>query len=586
MHRGCFGWTPTPPPAVRRTPRPGPARVCVCFLFLAGSGRPAPRARSGAPQLFLVPLWLSALLARSVPCVFCFFFLVRARVVSRFLWFPAPGALGLGTGFAFFSSSRLSALRALSLFFCPAWPLATPWCLVLPPPPTSFVSGWFRRCHSVSPLFFFSACARVVSGFFRFPAPGALGLGAVFCLLCGPPASRLSVRSLLFLCHVWPLVAPWWLLPPPPPCRLVLRSFSFFSLCAPVNSGFLRFPAPGALSLGAVRCLLCWPPASRLSVRSRLFRASRLAVGCSPMVAAPPPLLCLAVFVASAQCCVPCVVLCCVSRVAVLRVVSPGVVLLCAVLFCCARLVPLLVVPCPLVLPVALGPCALRRSVLRCSPALCVFCRCVVVCAVVRRSALCCVCPWVLCCAFPVLLALCGTVLRCAGAVALCCSCGVCCCWRPVLWCAAVCCAVSFGVLWCTAGSGGPWLSAGAVLWRTAVRFALLVVLVCVFSLCVRCCVAMRVVLFGSGCVCAVVGATCCGVSLCVVVSPWVFCGVMVPLWCVVVSCCAVRCPVVSCALCCVLRCSAALRCCNGGLCCAVVCAAGVCFSFYGLFLC
>ena len=30
-------------------------------------------------------------------------------------------------------------------------------------------------------------------------------------------------------------------------------------LCAPVVSGFLWFPAPGALGLGAVRCLLCWP---------------------------------------------------------------------------------------------------------------------------------------------------------------------------------------------------------------------------------------------------------------------------------------------------------------------------------------
>ena len=197
-----------------------------------------------------------------------------------------------------------------------------------------------------------------------------------------------------------------------------------------------------------------------------------------------------------------------------------------------------------------------------------------------------CVCPWVLCCAFPVLLALCGAVLRCAGALALCCSCGACCCWRPVLWCAAVCCAVSFGVLWCGAGSGGPWLSAGAVLWPPALRFALLVLLVCVLSLCVRCCVALRVVLFGSGCICAVVGASCCCVSLCVVVSPWAFCGVVVPLWCVVVSCCAVRCPVVSCALCRVLRCCAALRCCAGGLCCAVVCAAGVCFSFCPLFLC
>ena len=58
-------WTPTPPLAGRRTPRPGPARVRVCLSFLAGSGGPASRARSGAPHLFLWPLWLSAVLGRS-----------------------------------------------------------------------------------------------------------------------------------------------------------------------------------------------------------------------------------------------------------------------------------------------------------------------------------------------------------------------------------------------------------------------------------------------------------------------------------------------------------------------------------------
>ena len=87
MHRGCFVWTPTPPLAGWRTPRPGPARVCVCLLFLAGSGRPTSRARSGAPLLFLWPLWLSALLGRSVPCVFFFFFFsfpVRAPGLFKF----------------------------------------------------------------------------------------------------------------------------------------------------------------------------------------------------------------------------------------------------------------------------------------------------------------------------------------------------------------------------------------------------------------------------------------------------------------------------------------------------------------------
>ena len=76
----------------------------------------------------------------------------------------------------------------------------------------------------------------------------------------------------------------------------------------------------------------------------------------------------------------------------------------------------------------------------------------------------------------------------------------------------------------------GPVLPCGAVLWRPAVRFSLLVVLVRVLSLCVRCCVALRVVLLRAGLIGAVVGAPCCAVSLCVVVSPLAFCGVVVLL--------------------------------------------------------
>ena len=496
-----FGFRPRVPWAL--------ALCVVCLVGLALLGPPCALATFVLRAWLLVVAWwlpppppfcVSRFFLPPLRCL-CFFFLVRAPVVSRFLW------------------SVLGARCPPPFFFCPA-------------------------------------CAPVVFCFLWFPAPGAPGLGAVFCLLCGPPASRLSVRSPLFLCLTWPLVAPWWLLPPPP-LLLGAPFFFFFALCDPVVSGFLRYPAPGALGLSAARCLLGWPTASQALRAFSPLSCLPSGRWLLPGGCCPPP-FCVSWFsslplgaVCRVLCCAVCPGLRCCA--ALLRVVSPGVVLLCAVLVCCARSVPLLVVPCPLVLPVALGPCALRRCVLRCSPALCVFCRCVVVCAVVRRSALCCVCPWVLCCAFPDLSALCGAVLRFAAALALCCSCGACCCWRPVLWCAAVCCAVSFGVLWCSAGSGGPWLSAGAVLWRPAVRFPLLVVLVCVFSLCVRCCVALRVVFFGFGWVCAVVGASCCGVSLCVVVSPWAFCGVVVLLWCVVVSCCAVRCPVLSCALCCVL---------------------------------
>ena len=92
----------------------------------------------------------------------------------------------------------------------------------------------------------------------------------------------------------------------------------------------------------------------------------------------------------------------------------------------------------------------------------------------------------------------------------------------------------------------GAVLPCGAVLWRPAVGFPLLVVLVCVLSLCVRCCVALSVVLFGAGSVCAVGSASCRGVSLCVVVSPLALCDLVVVLWCVVVSCSAGLCSLVT----------------------------------------
>ena len=498
-----------------------------------------------------------------------------------------------------------------------------------------------------------------------------------------------------------------WLLfggcsPAPPPLfvsrfsslLLVALVFFFSSSSSSVRPRCLQLSlvsGPGCPGPRRSRCLFCWPSASGLSVRLSLFRAFLLAVGCSRVVAAPPPPFVSRGFRSCRS--VPCAVLCCASLGAVL----PGVVLRSfGAAACCA--VPSGAVRRPGALcSAALCSAVFPRAV--CS-VLCVFCRGAVVRAVVRRSALCCVCLGVLCCAFPVLSVLCGAVLRCAGALALCCSCVACCCWRLVLWCAAVCCAVSCGVPWCGAGSGGPWLSAGGVfrcrcpclaawsasLWlvwfavapcfpvscsvvlccrvvlcccallsccgAVGACFALLwaVVLCCVvllvgcavfgpvvvsvccgallLALCVPCllrsvrcgallcwlwcpaslcrvlwrcavvwCCAVVLccrfaVLFvfalpscglscGACVVCAVVGASCCGVSLCVVVSPWAFCGVVVLLWCVVVSCGAVRCPVVSCALCRVLRCRAALRCCAGWLCCAVVCAAGVCFVLF-----
>ena len=384
----------------------------------------------------------------------------------------------------------------------------------------------------------------------RCPCRSSLPWRCALVVFLGLPLPGSSCARASFVSPARSLAALWWFLPPPPLPFLCLGFLSlllgalvffFFSspspLCAPVVSSFLWFPAPGALGPGAVRCLLCWPSASRLSVRLSLFRAFRLAGGCSPVVAAPPP-----PFLSrgsrgcrSVLCAVCCVVLCVPWCGAAPRCCALCPAVLCCPVLCCACWVPLLVAPCLLALPVALGPCALRRCVLRCSPVLRVFCRGAVVRAVVRRSALCCVCPGVLCCAFPVLSALCGAVLRCAGALALCCSCGACCCWRLVVWCAVVRCWVWWPVVFC-------W-------WRVSVLMSL----------------SGRVVCF------PVVGVVCCGALL----SCVVFCGAVLSrgavLLCsaVVLRCCwGLLCPPVGCRA--VLCCAVGCLCCflpGGGVC-------------------
>ena len=310
VHQGCFVWTPAPPLEGRRTPHPGPVRVCVCLLFLAGSGGLASRARFGAPHLFLWPFCLSALLGP-----------LRAGIAPVLvLSLPSPPP-----SFFFRFSVVVSLAPPLSLAFFgfrPRVPLALALCvvcfvglallgspcalasLVLPGRWLLFgglLTPFVSRCccrRSVRCLFFyfFLWAPSLSSAFssFRPRVPLALAL----CFVCFGslrlPGSPCALAS--FVCPAWPLLSPWWLLPSPPPPFCVSRFsslprgapfFFLLALCAAVVSCFLWFPAPGALSLSAVRFLLCWPPASQLSVRSRLFRAFRLAVGCSLVVAAP-----------------------------------------------------------------------------------------------------------------------------------------------------------------------------------------------------------------------------------------------------------------------------------------------------------
>ena len=337
--------------AVPATPGWGPLAAVVCGVWCVGG---VPR-HSWRRFLCATPRhsWLGFAAAggeRSPPllagvrwrrwCVVC----VRVRaLLGRVGRAGLPGAFWCASPFP---------LAALS--FCFAWP-----------PP-----GW--GCPSL-----FRCCCRSSLVFFSFSASRCLALRALAPRLC-PPLGR----WLLFGgCSPAPL----------PFCvsrfsSLLLGAlvfFVFFSLlllpvCAPVVSGFLWFPAPGALGLGAVRCLLCWPSASRLSVRLSFFRAFRLVVGCSRVAAAPPPLL-LHGFRSCRS--VLCAVLCCASLAAVLRRAAARCVARCCAVVCCVALVW-----CRCLLRRALwrcpSPCALRRCVLRCSPALCALC---CVCFVVAR---------------------------------------------------------------------------------------------------------------------------------------------------------------------------------------------------------
>ena len=370
------------------------------------------------------------------------------------------------------------------------------------------------------------------------PLPFLVALALCFGCFSRPPAAWLFVCSRLVCVSRLAVGCSLVVSPPPPFCVSQFSSllpgalvFFFFFFCffffsfpcapplSPAFSGF-RPRVPLASALGVVCFVGLLLLGSPCACPSFLLSAWLLA---APWwLLPPPPPFCLAVFVAAARCCVPCAVRpgvrCCA---ALLRVVSSGVVLSCAVLrsfgaaACCAVHSGAARRPgalCSAALCFAVFP----RAV---CPVLCVFCRGAVVRAVVRRSALCCVCSGVLCCAFPVLSALCGAVLRCAGALALCCSCGACCWWRLVLWCAVVRCWLWWPVVVC-------W-------WRDSVSLSL----------------SGRVVCF------PVVGVVCCGALL----SCVVFCGAVLSRGAV-------------------LLCSAVmLRCCWGLLCPPVGCRAVLC---------
>ena len=468
-------------------------------------------------------------------------------------------------------------------------------------------------------------------------APSGLGLPLSLSLLLPflvgcfsrPPAAWLAPRLCLPLGRL--LLFGGCSPAPPHLCvwrfsSLLLVAFVFFfffpSSSSSVRPRCLRLSlvsGPGCPGPRRLRCLFCWPSASRLSVRLSLFRAFRLAVGCSRVVAAPPPPPCVARFSFLPLGAVCRVVLCGPGCGAAPRCCVLCRPVLCCRVLCCARLVPLLVAPCPLALPVALGPCALRRCVLRCPPALCALCCvCFVVawwCVLLFAALPCAVCVSG-CCAVrslrsPFCAVLCFAVLvrsRCAVRVvravagAWCCGALLCVVLFPVVCRGAVlglvtrgCLLVAcFGVVvpvwprgllpcgWC----GLLWCSAFlcCVLWCCAVAWC------CAVVLCCRVAVLLGLALPSCGTSCCAV--LCCWLAVLFLARWWCLRAVVLfssrcafPVFsalCAAVPCCAGCGALLPCgSLCRVLRCRAVLRCCAGWLCCAVVCAAGVCFVLF-----
>ena len=335
----------------------------------------------------------------------------------------------------------------------------------------------------------------------------------------------------------------------------------------------MRFPAtPG---WGPPAVVVCGSPPLLAGAR-RLWRCvSRmgvfLVVCVCPWVPFPLVLVCVllcpAVFVASARCCVPCVVLCCVSRVAVPRSAAARCVARCCAVVRCVVLLRSVGAPARLAVPSG----APRRPGALCFAALCfaVFPR--AVCVLSLRGGVCCCSPlcFVLCvslgavrcvpcplrsvrcraslcwCACVVLFVWCVLLLT-PGAVV---RCRVLCCF---LWCAVVRCWVWWPVVvcWCRAVAPCcPFCFAGGVG-------------LCLFPVCaVLCCAARRVVRFRLRlrcCWCLVLWRVpvCCGVSLGVL-----RCGGAALVCRGVLLCCALSCGVLRPVLCRAVPCCLAVLC-------------------------
>ena len=360
---------------------------CVLFVLLApcglsprlcvSPGLGCPPVVAAPPPSFCVSRFLFPLLG-ALRFVVYFFLLLSAPPLSlAFSGFrpQVPSAFAL----CLFFTSGLSALCARTPVLrlqLGCW-LLPGGCCAPPPCPPLCLAVFVASTWCPFFLFFFSLplCAPVVFGFLRFLTPGALGLGAVFCLYCGPPAARLSMRSRLVSVSCLAVGCSLVVAAPPLLCLAIFVAAAW--CCGPctvlccVSLGVVlrRAAARCAARCCAVVCCV------------HLFRSGGVAACCAvpPGAARRPGALCFAALCFAAfpraLCSVLCVfcrgvVVCAVVRRSALCCVCTGVLCcafsvlsaLCGAVPCCAGV---------LALCCSCGACCCRRLVLWCAAVCC-----------------------------------------------------------------------------------------------------------------------------------------------------------------------------------------------------------------------
>ena len=532
---------------------------------------------------------------------------------------PLPFLVALALCFGCFSRPPAARLFVCSRLVCVSR-LAVGCSLVVSPPLPPYlclaVSGAPAWC--LGGVFFFSffffpffPCAPPLSPAFSGFRP-RVPLASALCVVCfvGLPPLGSPCACPSFVLSAWLVVAPRRLLPPPAPsfCLAVFVAAArrFGVLCCAVRpwvrccAALLRVVSSGVVLSCAVLCSL--GAAACCAVPSGAARCPGALCSAALRFAVLPRAVCVLSWRGGACCCSPLCFVLCVSRGAVLCVPCPLCSVCCCASLCWCACVVLFVWCVLLLVP---GAVVCRGAVLGLVARGCLLVACFGVCVPVWPRGLlpCGWCCLVWCPAFLCRVLWCCAVAWCC-AVVLCCrvavllglalpSCGlsccaVLCCWLAVLFfCPTVvsaCCGAPFPVLcvpcllrsvrcgallcwlWCPA-------SLCRVLWRCAVVWCCAVVLCCRFAVLLVFALPSCGPSCGASVVCAVVGASCCGVSLCVVVSPWAFwccgaalvcrgvllccalsCGVLRPVPCRAVPCC----PAVLCwfaVLCGCLRC-------------------------------